>query len=255
MSILRTSLTRRTRPYPNWKMGQKLVGVGVSTTAFSGTARSSRRRRPLSAATSPSSTGNSRRASVGSSQRERFSSDIPDSVYGLHSQAVVWQGLRWMGLVWAETGDAALAATCRRLADRLGRGPRGGGARVAGQASGRLAVPPLPAARPGTAVRRPDGIAAPAATGTSSSLTRSRLACFAPEAPRPAGALRYLRLHGSRFLGLVRAGAYALYGHAAPYPDLWHRPGLRRSTSRGSSPRSTSRTSSCSASTASWRRR
>ena len=57
-------------------------------------------------------------------QRERFSSDIPDSVYGLHSQAVAWQGLRWMGLVWAETGDEALAATCRRLAEQLGRGLR-----------------------------------------------------------------------------------------------------------------------------------
>ena len=28
--------------------------------------------------------------------RERYSSDIADSVYGLHSQAVVWQGLRAM---------------------------------------------------------------------------------------------------------------------------------------------------------------
>jgi hypothetical protein len=32
------------------------------------------------------------------------------------------------------------------------------------------------------------------------------------------GALRYLLAHGSRLLGLVRAGGYALYGRTAPYP-------------------------------------
>ena len=36
--------------------------------------------------------------------RERFSSDIKDSVYGLHSQAIVWQGLAPMAPVWAATG-------------------------------------------------------------------------------------------------------------------------------------------------------
>ena len=33
-------------------------------------------------------------ASHGLLDRERYSSDIPLSVYGLHSQAVAWQGLR-----------------------------------------------------------------------------------------------------------------------------------------------------------------
>jgi hypothetical protein len=32
------------------------------------------------------------------------------------------------------------------------------------------------------------------------------------------GALRYLLAHGSRLLGLVRAGGYALYGRTAPFP-------------------------------------
>jgi len=32
------------------------------------------------------------------------------------------------------------------------------------------------------------------------------------------GALRYVLAHGSRLLGLVRAGGYALYGRSAPYP-------------------------------------
>ena len=41
---------------------------------------------------------------------------------------------------------------------------------------------------------------------------------FLPGSAEAEGALRYLRLHGSRFLGLVRAGAYALYGLTAPFP-------------------------------------
>jgi hypothetical protein len=41
---------------------------------------------------------------------------------------------------------------------------------------------------------------------------------FAPGSPEAEGALRYLRLHGARLLGLVRAGAYALYGLHAAFP-------------------------------------
>src|SRR5207245_53503 len=41
---------------------------------------------------------------------------------------------------------------------------------------------------------------------------------FAPSSPQARGALAYLRAHGSRLLGLVRAGAYALYGRGAPFP-------------------------------------
>jgi hypothetical protein len=41
---------------------------------------------------------------------------------------------------------------------------------------------------------------------------------FAPGSREANGALRYILLHGSRLLGLVRAGAYALYGKDAAYP-------------------------------------
>ena len=37
-------------------------------------------------------------------------------VYGLHSQAVAWTGLRGMARAWEQAGRGALAATCRRLA-------------------------------------------------------------------------------------------------------------------------------------------
>jgi hypothetical protein len=39
---------------------------------------------------------------------------------------------------------------------------------------------------------------------------------LAPGSREAAGSLRYMLLHGSRLLGLVRAGAYALYGRNAP---------------------------------------
>jgi hypothetical protein len=41
---------------------------------------------------------------------------------------------------------------------------------------------------------------------------------FAPRSPEANGVLRYLLLHGSRFLGLVRAGAFSLYGRDRVYP-------------------------------------
>ena len=41
---------------------------------------------------------------------------------------------------------------------------------------------------------------------------------FPPHGREAEGALRYLLLHGSRLLGLVRAGAYALYGRFPTYP-------------------------------------
>jgi hypothetical protein len=41
---------------------------------------------------------------------------------------------------------------------------------------------------------------------------------FQPGGAEAKGIWRYMRLHGSRLLGLVRAGAYALYGRDAPFP-------------------------------------
>ena len=215
-SILRTSLTRRTRPYPNWKMGQKLVGSALYYRLF--------RDRTFIAEATPAlrgyvaELGRQLAASErGILQRERFSSDIPDSVYGLHSQAVAWQGLRWMGLVWAETGDAALAATCHRLAERLGRGLRA----VVRESKVRLPDGSLFLPSRLLDRERPyEDLTASRAGSYWNLVVPYALASglFAPGSAEANGALRYLRLHGSRFLGLVRAGAYALYGRTAPYP-------------------------------------
>ena len=215
-SILVTSLSRRPTPYPNWKIGQKLVG---SATYY----RFTRDRSYIREVTPVlrgyvTQLGRQLDASGrGLLQRERYSSDIADSVYGLHSQAVAWQGLRSMGDVWSETGDVALATRSRELAAKLGAG--------------------LTAAVRESQTRLPDGslfIPVKLLDGERpyGSVTESRSGSywnlvapyafasglFSPGSAEAEGALRYLFSHGSRFLGLVRAGAYALYGRAEPFP-------------------------------------
>ena len=208
-AILRTSLTRRPVPYPNWKMGEKLLGFALVW-------RLSRDAEPLRAAT-PTLRGyvaalgaQIDRSRSGLLDRERYSSDIPDQVYGLHSQAVVWQALREIGEAWAATGEQTLARRCRALAGRLGNGLRT--AVRASQhrlANGSLFVPvnllddeqpyaALTATRPGSYwnLVMPYALAA---------------GLFAPGGPEARGVWRYMQTHGSRLLGMVRASAFALY--------------------------------------------
>ena len=42
---------------------------------------------------------------------------------------------------------------------------------------------------------------------------------IAPGSPEATGVLRYMLLHGSRMLGLVRAGAFSIYGKRPRYPE------------------------------------
>ena len=192
---------------------------------------SARRRTSASSATAPTSRGATPvlrgyvatlgrqidASPTGLLDRERYSSDIHDAVYGLHSQAVVWAGLRGMADAWGRPGSRALAARCRALAARLETGLRRAVRGVAAPAAGRLALRP---GAPARATRRRTARSsrrAPGATGTSSCRTRSRRASSPPTAAG-AGVWRYMQRHGSRLLGLVRAGAYALYGRDAPFP-------------------------------------
>ncbi|HXF99117.1 MAG TPA: hypothetical protein VNJ46_10955, partial [Gaiellaceae bacterium] len=143
--------------------------------------------------------------------KERFSSDVPDRVYGLHAQAAVWQGLRWIGPVLREAGYPRLAATCARLAARLERGLRRGVRRSERRLpGGALFVPVrlLEDVRPyRSATSSRDGsywnLVLPYALASG---------LFPPRGRRAEGVLRYLERHGTRLLGLVRAGAYGLYG-------------------------------------------
>jgi hypothetical protein len=213
-AIMRTSLTRAPNPYPSWKMGEKLLGSAQvvrlgGDVAYLRHATPARRRY----------LGTLKRqlGSNGLLARERYSSDIPDRVYGLHAQAVVWQGLRLIAGVWAANGQPALARRARTLAAKLERGLR-----RAARASERR----LPDGSLFLPVRLLDDETAYRA------LTQERAGSywnlvmpyalqsglFAPSSREARGALRYLLRHGSRLGGLVRAGAYALYGRDARFP-------------------------------------
>jgi hypothetical protein len=208
-AILRTSLTRRPVPYPNWKMGEKLLGFALVW-------RLSRDPAPLRSATATlrryvaALGAQIDRSRSGLLDRERYSSDIPDQVYGLHSQAVVWQALREIGDAWAATGEQALARRCRALAARLGNGLRAA-VRTSqrGLGDGSLFVPvnllddeepyaALTATRPGSYWN----LVMPYALASG---------LFAPGSPEARGIWRYMQTHGSRLLGMVRASAFALY--------------------------------------------
>src|SRR5439155_3954876 len=208
-SILRTSLTRRPEPYANWKRGEKLLGSASYFRLF--------RDRAYVDAVTPAlrsyvdALGRQIAGSGGLLDRERYSSDIPLSVYVLHSQAVAWQGLTEIAAVWAQTGRPALAARARTLATRLAtalrRAVRASETRLP---DGSLFLPAQLLDR-----ERPYGSTTEARLGSYWNLVAPYAFAsgfFPPGSREATGALRYLELHGSLLLGLVRAGAYALGG-------------------------------------------
>jgi hypothetical protein len=208
-AILRTSLTRRPTPYPNWKRGEKLLGWASYHALFRDRAAIAQAT-PVLRAYVTALRRQVARSKLGILGRERYSSDIPDSVYGFHSQAVVWNGLRSMARVWAQTGRRSLARTSRRLASRLERGLR----RAVGRSQRRL---------PDGSLFIPVRLLDP--EGPYDSLTQSRSGSYwnlvmpyalasgllRPGSPQATGVLAYMLRHGSRFLGLVRAAAFSLY--------------------------------------------
>jgi hypothetical protein len=211
-AILHTSVKRRPARYrnPNWKMGARLIGFAEQA-RISGDASQVLRKTPVLRRYVRALGRQINGSPGGLLRRERYSSDVQDYVYGLHSQALVWQGLRSIGHVWAKTGKRALAVKCRKLAARLRTGLR-----RAVRASqrrlpdGTLFIPVrlLDRERPYKSLTRTrDGtywnLVMPYALASG---------LFAPDSPQARGVLAYMLRHGSRLLGMVRAGAYSLYG-------------------------------------------
>ncbi len=210
-SILRVSLTRRATPYPGWTMGEKLLGAAVyvrltGDTDFLGfadgklagyVAALGRRQEP-----------------GGLLEPEHFSSDITDPVQGLHAQAVVWEGLRSMATVWKSAGHPKLAASASAIAARLGVGLR----RAVERSERRLPDGSLFLPMRLDAGEQPYASVTESRPGSYWNLVApyAFASGFFPPGSTPAkGALAYLLQHGSRLLGLVRAGGYALYGPGA----------------------------------------
>jgi hypothetical protein len=220
-AILRTSL-RKKRSLPskrvirravNWRMGSRLVGFAYYARVAGETAEIAR--------ATPTLRGYVKRlgrqirgSRTGLLPRERYSSDVWERVHGLHSQAVVWQGLRAMGQVWGQAGYAHLAENCRRLAARLERGLR----RAVRQSQRRLKggalfvpVALLDGERPYTSVTA-------SRQGSYWNLVMPYALAsgfFEPHGSKSRAVLEYLHRSGSRLLGRVRTGAFALYGKSA----------------------------------------
>jgi len=211
-SMLRTSFTRAPTPYPHWKMGERLLASALfarlypddpflrqATPVLSGYVAS------LERAMGP----------AGLLARERYSSDIPDSVYGLHSHAVVWQGLRELAAAWADDGRASLAARARALAARIGTGVH----RALRRSERRLPDGSLFVPMRLLDDEHPYDALMESRSGSYWNLVAPyAFASGLLDHEQAVGAWRYMLRHGSRLLGLVRAGGYALYGRSAPFP-------------------------------------
>ncbi|MFL6067162.1 MAG: hypothetical protein ACJ74N_05435 [Gaiellaceae bacterium] len=209
-SIIELSLTRRLRPYPNWKQGERLLAAASHYRLY--------RDRGALARITPALRRYVRdfgrqvaHDPHGLLARERYSSDIGDAVYGVHSQSVAWQGMRAIAAAWDDAGEPELARSAGTTARKLGRALR----RAVAASEQRL----------------PDGsLFVPASLLDGErpyrSVTEGRLGSywnlvmpyalasglFERGGTRADGILEYTLLHGSRLLGLVRAGAYRLYG-------------------------------------------
>jgi hypothetical protein len=208
--ILRYTLKQLPTRFTNWRAGERLV-AGAQYFRLARDTPYVTEETPGLRAVVERLTHGLAASRTGLLPRERYSSDIASDVFSLEGQALAWQGLLDMGRVWAETGHRALASRCRALAARLETGLR----RAVRASDRRLADGSL-----FVATSLLDG------GGPFQQLTNSRdgtywnlvmpfaLASgfFRPGSAEAHGLLRYLLQHGSRLLGLVRAGAYRLAG-------------------------------------------
>jgi hypothetical protein len=208
--ILRTGLGRLAATRSNWRMGEKLAAT-AHYYRLTGD-------RSYVAETTPSlkrlvgllGRQIARKHGNGLLRRQRFSSDVAARVYGLHAQAAVWQGLHAMADIWAETGQTALARRAHALAKRLGSGLHAAVRKSQHRLKDRTLFVPaalladhkpfdaLTASRPGSYWN----LVVPYALASG---------FFRPHGRDANGIYRYMLAHGSRLLGLVRAGAYSLY--------------------------------------------
>ncbi len=207
-SILRVSFTRATRPYPSWVAGEKLLAAADYVRLSGDRHFLTDEMRTLAELVA----GLKRRqGSSGLLAPEAFSSDIPDSVQGLHAQTVAWEGLLAMASVWAAGGHPGYALDARRIAGRLGAALR----RAVAASERRLPDGSLFLPMRLDSGEQPYETVTESREGSYWNLVAPYALAsgfFAPGSPQAEGALAYLQKHGSLLLGLVRAGGYALYG-------------------------------------------
>jgi hypothetical protein len=208
--ILTSSLARLGGGTTNWRAGEKLTGAALYV-RLSGDREYLDQATPMLYRIVEALGRQIRSGHGGLLRRERYSSDVAARVYGLHAQAAVWQGLNAIADVWRASGRTAHARKAHALAVALGRGLHRAVRRSAHRLKdGTLFVPAALLAhhKPFDAVTssRPGSywnLVAPYALSSG---------FFTPGGRQANGILEYMLRHGSRLLGLVRAGAYSLYG-------------------------------------------
>jgi hypothetical protein len=148
---------------------------------------------------------------------ERYAWDIPDYVYGLHSQAVAWRGMRDMAQVLVELGHydsgkrfrdsaGALETALRRAAIQSGQDLDDGSLFIpVALGGGEQPHEFLPATRLGSYWN----LVAPYALASG---------LFDFETDHAKRLLRYMDLHGAFFLGLTRFGG--LYEPVPPIGEV-----------------------------------
>ncbi|MGE5273386.1 MAG: hypothetical protein ACM3QU_06375 [Verrucomicrobiota bacterium] len=207
--ILTSSLARLGGGTSNWRAGEKLTAAALYV-RLSGDRRYLQEATPMLTRIVDGLGRQIRSGHGGLLRRERYSSDVAARVYGLHAQAAVWQGLNAVAGVWRANGQTAHARKAHALAVALGRGLHRAVRRSAHRlADGSLFVPTALLARhePFDAVTasRPGSywnLVVPYALSSG---------FFTPGSRDARGILDYMLGHGSRLLGLVRAGAFSLY--------------------------------------------
>lgn len=214
-SIVQTTLRRPLVIYPNWDRGEKLL----STAMYYRLVRDAK----LVAAATPGLSAQVdalarqlARGGHGLLPPERYASDLPDRVYALDSQTVIWQGLRAMATVWAQTGRPVLARRADAVASRLGAGLR----RALRLSERRLRDGTLFLPVKLLAGERPYELVPATRAGSYWNLVipyALASGLVAPGSAQARGALEYLLRHGSRLLGLVRSGGYELPRRRGPF--------------------------------------
>jgi hypothetical protein len=210
-AIIETALRQPLAPklYPNWQMGAELL----SCARYYGLTHDA----AFLAHVTPLLRGYLARLArqLGANplrllDRERYASDLPNSVYGLDNQAIVLQSLRAIAEAWWAGDDPRESAQARSLAASLAAGLRA----VTQKSERRLPdgslFVPVALLAPGAPF---DHVTASKAGSYWNLVVPYALASglFEPHGAEAAGILRYLLSHGSRFLGLVRADAASLY--------------------------------------------
>src|SRR5262245_35058587 len=208
--ILTSSLARLGGGTTNWRAGEKLTGAALYV-RLSGDKEYLEQATPMLDRIVEGLGRQIRSGHGGLLRRERYSSDVAARVYGLHAQAAAWQGLNAIANVWRASGQTAHARKAHALAVALGHGLRRAVRRSSHRLKdGSLFVPAALLAR-----HKPFDAVTSSRPGSYWNLVvpyALSSGFFTPSGRYARGILDYMLGHGSRLLGLVRAGAYSLYG-------------------------------------------